>query len=123
MGIRMGPKLRISLVLLATFATITGCGPSGPKKAPPRATGWGYIDHKGNVSIPFHFDNAKSFSDGLAAVWIDHLWGYIDKTGKVVIPAHFQTVEPFSHGYAAVANNGKWGFIDKTGKIVVDTAY
>ena len=35
------------------------------------------------------FDEAKTFSEGLAAVKVGEKWGYIDKAGQVVIAAQF----------------------------------
>jgi len=45
---------------------------------------YGYIDKTGKIVIEPKFDNAWSFSEGLARVKIDDKDGYIDKTGKYV---------------------------------------
>ena len=55
---------------------------------------YGYINKKGKVIIPVIFEEAKPFSEGLAAVLgrdsNNRLrWGFIDKTGKLVIPYKF----------------------------------
>jgi hypothetical protein len=50
---------------------------------------WGYIDKTGRLIIPFKFDGAGNFSEGLAAVSIKDKTGYIDKTGKFVISPRF----------------------------------
>ena len=46
---------------------------------------YGYVDRKGNVVIEPQFDNAKSFSEGLA--WAEKVGktGYIDHSGAYVI--------------------------------------
>ena len=36
--------------------------------------------------IPLQYDDAYSFSEGLAAVKKDELWGYIDKNGNEILP-------------------------------------
>ena len=72
-----------------------------------------------NVAIPYQFDSAGNFNEGLAPVEKDKKYGYIDKTGKLVIPYQFDVVFKFSEGLAGVKKNGKWGFIDKTGKLVI----
>jgi len=47
---------------------------------------WGYIDKTGKVVIPFKYDSASSFSEGLAAVREDkHESVYIDPRGNVVL--------------------------------------
>jgi len=91
-------------------------------------------------AIPPAFENATYFSEGLAAVKINHKWGFIDKTGKIVIEPQFnlwqaQFNSEFSDGLVAVNfNNGKdenfkqdgnnvgnikWGFADKKGRLVI----
>lgn len=50
---------------------------------------WGFADLDGNVVLPCKYENARSFSNGLAAVCIDEKWGFIDLSGEVVIPCQF----------------------------------
>ncbi len=43
---------------------------------------WGFLDSKGQVAIPFVFDDVLDvFEDGLALVEVDEDFGYIDKNG------------------------------------------
>lgn len=53
---------------------------------------WGYKDENGNIVIPAKYDEAWSFSEGLAHVKINGKWGFIDKTDKLVIPAKYDKV-------------------------------
>ena len=46
-------------------------------------------DKTGKFVINPQFDNAASFSDGLARVEVGNKWGYIDKTGKFEINPQF----------------------------------
>ena len=55
---------------------------------------YGYINPEGKYIINPQFDDAGSFSGGLAAVKMGK-WGYIDKTGKVVINPQFDEALPF----------------------------
>ncbi|MCL2168253.1 MAG: WG repeat-containing protein [Lentimicrobiaceae bacterium] len=80
---------------------------------------WGFIDKTGKEVIPFTFQLAESFSEGLAAVKRNGKWGFINKAGKEITAFNFQRVGNFSEGLAAVKRNGKWGFIDKTGEEVI----
>ena len=66
---------------------------------------YGYVDSIGNVVIACQFDDAKEFSEGLAAVLsrdgnvseggvfgplsLTLKWGYVDTTGLTVIPCQF----------------------------------
>ena len=42
---------------------------------------YGYLDATGRMAIRPQYENALSFGDGLAAVWIEDTWGYINKKG------------------------------------------
>ena len=80
---------------------------------------YGYLDETGRTAIPCQFDDAGSFSEGLARVKQNGKYGYIDKTGKIAIPYQFDDAVLFSEGLARVRQNGKYGYIDKTGKIAI----
>lgn len=84
---------------------------------------WGFKDKTGKLVIPFEYDSAQDFSEGLATVERDGKRGFIDKAGNVVIPFDYDHARSFSEGLAAVRRDGKWGFIDKSGRIVVSFNY
>ena len=65
----------------------------------------GYIDRDGDWVIAANYENARPFSEGLAAVQIEPLgsWGYIDPTGAVVIPLEWDGAEEFQGGLARVS--------------------
>ena len=80
------------------------------------------------------YEDAKIFSDDLAAVKQNGKWGYIDKTGKTVIPFQFDKAYPFSEGLAIVGKIeqrdgyhwtgeldewGNWVMEDGTGDVYV----
>jgi hypothetical protein len=92
-----------------------------------RGDKWGYIDRTGRLVIPFQFDYASAFSEGLAAVTIKEKTGYIDTAGKLTIPAKFDAGFSFAEGLAVViiaheeAKKPFWeyGYIDNSGKMVI----
>ena len=88
---------------------------------------YGYQDASGKMVIPFLYDDANSFSEGLAAVLIDGKWGFIDENGKMVIEPQYEEAGKFSSGLANVMvgnwSDGKWGYIDKTGKVVIQAQF
>jgi len=63
---------------------------------------WGFIDRTGKFVIPERFEQAGTFSEGLARVSIESLWGYIDRKGKFVIPAKYHKARDFWEGLAPV---------------------
>ena len=94
---------------------------------------------------PERIVNARSFSEGVAAVKLFDFdkskpdrWGFIDKTATLVIPAKYDDAGSFKEGLVAVnvggetttsalgietTTGGKWGFIDKTGKEIISLKY
>ena len=66
---------------------------------------WGFVDLKGNVVIEPRFDEAKSFSNGLAGVRVGEQWGFVDTTGTLVIEPQFQDVGYFTAEGACFVSN------------------
>jgi len=79
---------------------------------------YGFVNTSGKTVIPFNYDSAESFSEGLAVV-SKGKYGFIDKTGKTVVSLNYDYANSFSEGLATVKKNDKWGAINKQGKVVV----
>jgi hypothetical protein len=84
----------------------------------------GFINTYGHQVIPPFFDEARPFSEGLAAVKLGGKWGYISARGACVITPQFDCgnssmAGPFRQGLARVARDGKWGYINPTGEFVI----
>lgn len=74
----------------------------------------GYIDCTGRIAIPLHYDDAKDFHDGLAAVNVGGKWGFLDTEGKLALEPQFaETAGFFSEGLGAVRVGEKWGYADQ----------
>jgi hypothetical protein len=97
---------------------------------------FGFIDESGKLAINPNYEEARNFSEGLAAVCLGngcyfgldkkdqpHKWGYIDKTGVMVISPQFDSADEFKEGLASVSIGGKWGYIDKQGRFVIYPQY
>ncbi len=59
---------------------------------------WGYMDKKGRILIEPQFEDARSFSHGLAGVCVDGQWGFINSAGKIVIDCQYLDVGYFTPG-------------------------
>ena len=89
---------------------------------------YGYIDQEGNVAIPCRYEDAWSFNDGVALVYIDSSddengkWGVVDTEGNTLFTKKFKDMTPitykFSEGVMSVQANEKLAIIDKTGKVL-----
>lgn len=84
----------------------------------------GFVDKSGKVVVNPQFDDARPFSEGLAAVERDGKWGFIDKTGKIVINPQFEKVGDFVKGKAIFAtDDDKFGYIDTKGNYVINPQF
>ncbi|MBQ3995541.1 MAG: WG repeat-containing protein, partial [Clostridia bacterium] len=66
---------------------------------------WGFVTLDGTVLLEPQFEDATSFSKGMAAVKKDGKWGYIDKTGEFLIPPTFEEAGPLSPSGSAFVKN------------------
>ena len=79
------------------------------------------MNTKGEWGINPQFDEARDFSEGLAAVnqgakcHSGGKWGYIDKNGKTPIPFKYDYAGQFKNGRACVKQVGQWKVIDLGG--------
>lgn len=77
----------------------------------------GFIDETGNEVIPVQYDQAKPFSEGLAAVKKGDKWGYINKIGEIIIPFKYDQAFSFTKGVAQVLCDGIGKKINHIGDI------
>lgn len=83
---------------------------------------WGFVDTKGKVIVPFQYDRADEFKDGLAPVELSESgWGFINKEGRLVVPCQYETVHHFYEGRAFVQEDDGtyFGFINKKGEQII----
>lgn len=82
---------------------------------------WGFINQTGRVVIPFIYEEAFDFHEGLAGVKANARFGFIDVRGVVVIDLEFRAVGNFSEGLCSVLTmDGVYRYIDFAGRSVLD---
>lgn len=81
--------------------------------------GWGYINKTGTVVIEPQFQEASSFSEGLASVMVKGRWGVIDKAGRMVIEPQYDLINKFSENIAVAVKGDEVFLIDRAGQIVL----
>jgi len=81
---------------------------------------WGYVDKTGKYVINSQFEEAYTFSEGLALFKsIDGKWGFIGEDGKYAINPIYKEAASFSEGLACVVmQDGKPQFINKENKVM-----
>ena len=101
---------------------------------------WGFLDIKGDIAVPFIYDWAENFIEGLAVVGtrknpragnIGTKCGMVDKTGKEVVPAEYGKIinsgdlmlasKYFPDGDGGMIQ--KFGYLDRTGEEVIPLIY
>jgi len=118
--------------------------PDGELFPVKRGKKYGYINRSFEWLIDPKFDNAFSFSEGLAKVEFGSKWffinekgeivepkgrlfpvkigdkyGYIDRGFNFVLESQFDEAYDFSEGLARVKVGNKWGFIKEEGGVVI----
>lgn len=85
------------------------------------SSGYYFLNVEGNSFFPegTGYEEARDFSEGLAAVKENGLWGYVDKEGQYILPPRYSSAWSFSNDYAYVIDqNGQPLVIDRAGEIV-----
>ena len=73
---------------------------------------WGFADAKGELVIQPQYENARSFSLGLAPVEENDRWGYINTDGELVVEEKYFDAGVFSpDGAACVKSVAAWSFL------------
>ena len=73
---------------------------------------WGFIDNNGNLKIEPKYEDARSFSFGLAAVKYKGKWGFINSKDEAVIDFQFDESKDFnSRGNVFIKKEEKWNLL------------
>lgn len=93
----------------------------------------GFINKEGKLAIPFLYESAYSFSEGLVAVKKNGYWGFLNKDGKEIIPIIYDKIEAqytgkdivygFHDGFAKVKLNNTDVYINKDGRNIMSSNY
>ncbi len=95
---------------------------------------FGYVGRTLRLEIAAVYENARDFSEDMAAVKKGGKWGYINTLGVTAIPFEFDSCSladtmgediafGFRNNLAPVCKNGKYGIINAEGETVVDFVF
>lgn len=79
---------------------------------------WGFINLYGKVEIPFQFEYARCFYNGLAVVKLNSKFGFINKKGEIAVNIEFDYIEEITEGFHRVKKNELHWFIDEHGELL-----
>ncbi|WP_061250517.1 WG repeat-containing protein [Leptospira noguchii] len=87
----------------------------------------GYMNLKGEVVIPFQYERAENFKNGLGSVQSseNQKWGAVDKSGQLIIPFKFLASLYFEDQAVAIANEDYdlYGVIDLSGRYMIQPKF
>lgn len=66
------------------------------------------------------YNDARPFSNGIAAYKIGEKWGYVSKEGLPIVRPKFDEANFFTEKVAAAKFNGKWRLISREGDTVAE---
>jgi len=74
---------------------------------------WGFVDASGNMVVDYKYENARSFSNGFAAVSVDGKWGFITSDDyEIKIDCVFDDAKDFNEsGSVFVSTGNGWDMI------------
>ena len=65
-----------------------------------------------------NFEDAKDFSEGLAAVQQQGQWGFVNTKGRLIIANKYDEANSFVNGWAKVKKKGRYNFINPQGYLL-----
>ncbi|HEV2687620.1 MAG TPA: WG repeat-containing protein [Bryobacteraceae bacterium] len=79
----------------------------------------GWIDGRDRLAFPLRkYEEAHSFSCGLARIRLDDLYGFLDKSGNLAIANQYLSAADFDHDLALVQTREGIAYIDTKGAVV-----
>lgn len=110
------------MVILPTFKSV-GYFSEGLALVSDTNGRFGYIDTKGNLTIPYQFDYASEFQNGMATFRLGGKWGIIDKKGKIILNPQFDYLGIIEKNLIVCEIGDQIGFCDREGKILVNPQF
>lgn len=84
----------------------------------------GFIDRSRNVVIPFIYDWAGDFKEGLAIVKRNGLYGLVNRFKEEVVPVKYEDIDWYAEtNVAIVMLEGTFGIVDRTGRALTPPKY
>lgn len=74
--------------------------------------GWGLLNERGEVVLPFVYNQLVFAADNKMIAEKDGVFGVIDHAGKPTLPFHFEGIQQYyPGGTALVKKDGRWGVL------------
>ena len=114
----------IGVVFLGIAVSLNTMAQSGTLKLFKAKNGlMGYKGYLDDIVVQPRFENARPFTEGLAAVKKNGQWGFINSKGKYIVKPYYQKAFSFRGDYAKVGHDNQWGAINKSGQLTISLSY
>lgn len=86
---------------------------------------WGVINKRGEVLVPFEYDELSLTHNNTFIVKKNRKYGIIDETGNILTPIKYNWIIEKEHAMYCVReeSNGNWGMIDDTNTLIIPIKY
>lgn len=81
---------------------------------------WGFVNTQRELVVTCIYDDAGTFSEGLAPVRLGNKFGYVNQQGAIQIPCLYDEAREFSEGLALVRLPDGYCYIDSAGQSLSD---
>ncbi|MEL6864905.1 MAG: WG repeat-containing protein [Bacteroidota bacterium] len=88
--------------------------------SPKNPLKYGFIDGNGEVAIALSYEDADSFSEGLAPVRLNGQYHFVNAQNEQVLEEKYDAAYAFREGYSAVRQGDHWFFINPQGQVFFD---
>ncbi len=91
---------------------------------------YGFLDRSFNLVVPYIYDDAYRYSNGMATVCRNGRWGAINMAGKLEVPFKYAWMGTFNDGLCLVSTEkpvdgmyGSFGWVNSMGREVIAPQY
>ena len=84
---------------------------------------WRFVNLQGDTILPFIYNDAFAFWNGLAKVKKDYKFGVINSKGETIIPFEYDKIEDADNNIFRIYKGEKYGFATTEGKIISECIY
>ena len=83
-----------------------------------RGLSWGVINRKGEMLVPFKYDEIIQVNDTLLRAKWDGYYKWLDPMGNQVRRAIYDEIAPFDGKVVKIRHRGRWGLINERGELL-----
>jgi hypothetical protein len=84
---------------------------------------YGFIDSLENIRLVPQYDDARDFSNNMAAIKLLGKWGFMDTLERLKVQPYYDEVSDFKNGVALVREGNHYNFVNKEGRFIYESPF